>query len=153
MPPTHGKNTPAPPSTSSSLQFATLFRALHGVSHCHWRRVMLDHSTGTIELHRISSETCWASFWNCYSPHPVRSRQDCKQRGMAIREFGSGCGCAFWLVKEPVSGGESPPPSNMQTILVRGRGADRQTMQTGARSGPRCWLGEHAPHVKSSMLS
>jgi len=38
MPLAHGKNTPAPPRTSASLQFATLFRAPRSVGHCSWRR-------------------------------------------------------------------------------------------------------------------
>ena len=54
---------------------------------------------------------------------------------MVIREFGLGSRCVFWLLKEPVGGGESLLPSNIQTTL-------------GARSGPGGRLGEHAPHVK-----
>ena len=48
-----------------------------------------------------------------------------------IREFGLGPGCAFWLMRGPVGGGENPLLFDIQTAL-------------GARSGPGCQLGEHA---------
>ena len=64
------------------------------------------------------------------SSHQTTARPG--QRGgvarKAIREFGSGPGCAFWLMKEPVGGGGSPLPSDIQTAL-------------SARSRPGCRLG------------
>ena len=66
----------------------------------------------------------------------VRPWQDRGQQGgvarRAIQEFSLGPGCAFWLMKEAVGGGESPLSSDIQTAL-------------GAHSGPGCWLGEHSP--------
>ena len=60
--------------------------------------------------------------------------------GWAIREFGSGPGCAFWLVKEPMGGGENPLPSSIQTTLCAG-------------SGPGCQLEVRTCHVKSGAPS
>ena len=57
---------------------------------------------------------------------------------MVIREFGSGLGCAFWLIKKPVGGWESPLPSDIQTAL-------------GACSGLGRWLGEHAPMLSQEL--
>ena len=46
-----------------------------------------------------------------------------------IREFGLGPGCAFWLMRGPVGGGESPLPSDrLHSEHDQGRGAGLGSM-------------------------
>ena len=101
-PPAHGKNIPTPPCTSASLQLATALercttRTVLGTPRCGAEQQTLTarpHLAG--DVLREHAELI----------RPLSSRQTTERQGQrggvarrAIREFGTGPGCAFWLMR------------------------------------------------------